>query len=63
MALLSYTKTVYINDTAPALDQTNLNNSENGIDTEEHLIEELIQVAAVAVSYVESVWANRKSEK
>lgn len=35
---------------------------ENGIDTEEHLVEELIQVAAVAVSYVESIWANRKSK-
>ena len=32
---------------------------ENSIDTEEHLVEELIQVAAVAVSYVESIWANR----
>ena len=36
---------------------------ENGIDTEEHLIEELIQVAAVAVSYIESIWANRENNK
>ena len=36
---------------------------DNGIDTEEHLVEELIQVAAVAVSYIESIWANRNDEK
>ena len=36
---------------------------ENGIDIEEHLVEELIQVAAVAVSYVESIWANKKNNK
>lgn len=36
---------------------------DNGIDTEEHLVKELIQVAAVAVSYVESIWANRSNEK
>ena len=32
MAITAYTKTVYVNGVAPALNNTNLNNSENQID-------------------------------
>jgi hypothetical protein len=32
MALVDYNKTTWVNDNAPALNETNLNNIENGIE-------------------------------